>query len=153
MAYINGTATKMTFGVDYSQHPLIIDSGGHFSIVVREYIKKNFPNLENQLFQTKAKNFKSSSGKMTLIETIMKEMIRPHKKGNISIKTDFVVLEDAHIQGFLLGTDCQRMYGIDSYNSKNRHITIGTNKEKEFSLNIFHFSNQDPFKELLTELK
>ncbi|MBW0530832.1 hypothetical protein O181_070547 [Austropuccinia psidii MF-1] len=29
MAYIHGTATKMTFCIKNSQHPLIIDSGAH----------------------------------------------------------------------------------------------------------------------------
>ena len=67
---------------------------------------------------TRAKNFKSASGKMTSIGTIIKEIIIPHRKGNIRLNPEFVVLEDAHIQGFLLGTDYQRMYGIDIYNSK-----------------------------------
>ncbi|MBW0464597.1 hypothetical protein O181_004312 [Austropuccinia psidii MF-1] len=61
---------------------------------------------------------------MTSIGTIIKEIIIPHRKGKSRLKPEFVVLEDAHIQGFLLGTDYQRMYGIDIYNSKNRHITI-----------------------------
>ncbi|MBW0493457.1 hypothetical protein O181_033172 [Austropuccinia psidii MF-1] len=33
MAYIQGKATKMTFCINNSQHPLIIDSGAHCSIV------------------------------------------------------------------------------------------------------------------------
>ncbi|MBW0503553.1 hypothetical protein O181_043268 [Austropuccinia psidii MF-1] len=45
------------------------------------------------------------------------------------------------------------MYGIDIYNTKNRHITIGTNKEKKFSLYIYHMSNQDPLEEFLNEFK
>ncbi|MBW0461404.1 hypothetical protein O181_001119 [Austropuccinia psidii MF-1] len=90
---------------------------------------------------------------MTSIGTIIKEITIPHRKGNIKLNPEFVVLEDAHIQGFLLGTSYQRMYGIDIYNSKNRHITIGTNKEKKFSLYIYHISNQDPLEELLNEFK
>ncbi|MBW0479757.1 hypothetical protein O181_019472 [Austropuccinia psidii MF-1] len=90
---------------------------------------------------------------MTTIGTIIKEIIIPHKKGNIRLNPDFVVLDDAHIQGFLLGTDYQRMYGIDIYNSKNRHITIGTNKEKKFSLDIYQVSAQDPLEELLNEFR
>ncbi|MBW0503351.1 hypothetical protein O181_043066 [Austropuccinia psidii MF-1] len=43
------------------------------------------------------------------------------------------------------------MYGIDIYNSKNIHITISTNKEKKFSLDIYHTSSHDPLKELLNE--
>ncbi|MBW0516516.1 hypothetical protein O181_056231 [Austropuccinia psidii MF-1] len=81
---------------------------------------------------------------MTSIGTIIKEIIIPHRKGNIRLNPEFVVLEDAHIQGFLLGTDYQRTYGIDIYNSKNRHITIGTKKEKKFSLDIYQISTHDP---------
>ncbi|MBW0558046.1 hypothetical protein O181_097761 [Austropuccinia psidii MF-1] len=47
---------------------------------------------------------------MTSIETIIKERIIPNRKGDIRINPEFVVLDDAHIQGFLLGTDYQRIY-------------------------------------------
>ncbi|MBW0533888.1 hypothetical protein O181_073603 [Austropuccinia psidii MF-1] len=134
MAYICGTATKMTICIDNAQHPLLIYSGAHCSIVARNYLDKHFPNWETQLFPTKEKNFKSESGKMTSIGTIIKEIIIPHRKGNIRLNLEFLVLDDSHIKGFLLGRDYQRMYGIDIYNSKNRYITIGTNKEKKFYL-------------------
>ncbi|MBW0494558.1 hypothetical protein O181_034273 [Austropuccinia psidii MF-1] len=134
MAYIHGTATEMTLCIDNAQQPLIIDSGAHCSIVARNYLDNHFANWENQLFPTKAKNFKSASGKMTSIGTIIKEMIITHSKGNISLNPEFVVLDDAHIHGFLLGTDYQRMYGIDIYNNKNRHLTIGTKKKRNFHL-------------------
>ncbi|MBW0513246.1 hypothetical protein O181_052961 [Austropuccinia psidii MF-1] len=90
---------------------------------------------------------------MTSIGTIIKGIIIPHRKGNIRFKPQFFVLEDAHIKGFLLGKDYQRMYDIDIYNSKNRHITIGTNKEKKFSLDIYQISSHDPLKELLNEFR
>ncbi|MBW0494428.1 hypothetical protein O181_034143 [Austropuccinia psidii MF-1] len=45
------------------------------------------------------------------------------------------------------------MYGIDIYNSKNRHITIGTNKEKKFSLDIYQVSTHEPLKELLNKFR
>ncbi|MBW0471186.1 hypothetical protein O181_010901 [Austropuccinia psidii MF-1] len=86
---------------------------------------------------------------MTYIGTIIKEIIIPNRKGNIRLNQDLVVLDDAHIQGFLLGTYYQRIYGIEIYNSKNRKITIVTNKEKKFSLDIYQISAQDPIKELL----
>ncbi|MBW0474018.1 hypothetical protein O181_013733 [Austropuccinia psidii MF-1] len=35
MEYIHGKTTKMTVCIDNSKHPLIIDSGAHFSIVAR----------------------------------------------------------------------------------------------------------------------
>ncbi|MBW0463724.1 hypothetical protein O181_003439 [Austropuccinia psidii MF-1] len=144
MAYIHGTATNMTVCINNAQHPLIIDSGAHCSIVARNYLDNHFPNWEKELFPTKAKNFESASRKMTSIGTIIKEIILPHRKGNIRLNPEFVVIDNSHIQGFLLGTDYQRMYGIDICNSKNRHFTIGTNKEKKFSLDIYQVASHDP---------
>ncbi|MBW0500432.1 hypothetical protein O181_040147 [Austropuccinia psidii MF-1] len=103
----------MTVCIDNSQHPSIIDSGSHFSIVARNYLDYHFPNLEKQLLPTKAKSFQSAPGKRKSIGTIIKEIILPHRKGNIRLNSEFFKHEDAHIQGFLLGTDYQRMYGID----------------------------------------
>ncbi|MBW0511700.1 hypothetical protein O181_051415 [Austropuccinia psidii MF-1] len=45
------------------------------------------------------------------------------------------------------------MYGIDIYNSKNRHITIGTNKGKKLSLHIYQISTHVPLEELLNEFR
>ncbi|MBW0484932.1 hypothetical protein O181_024647 [Austropuccinia psidii MF-1] len=52
-----------------------------------------------------------------------------------------------------MGTDYQRMNGIDIYNSKNRKITIGTNKEKKFSLGRYQVSTSDPLEKLLNEFR
>ncbi|MBW0533723.1 hypothetical protein O181_073438 [Austropuccinia psidii MF-1] len=90
---------------------------------------------------------------MTSIGTIIKEIIIPHRKGNIRLNPEFVVHDDAHIQGFILWTDYQRMYGTDIYNSQSRHITIGTNKEKKFSLDMYKISCQDPLEERLRKLR
>ncbi|MBW0554381.1 hypothetical protein O181_094096 [Austropuccinia psidii MF-1] len=105
MEYIHGTATKITVCIDNDQHPLIIDSEAHFSIVARKYLDNHFPNWENQLLPTKAKKIKSASGKMTSIGTIIQEIIIAHRKGNTRLNTEFVVLENSHIQVALLGTD------------------------------------------------
>ncbi|MBW0482126.1 hypothetical protein O181_021841 [Austropuccinia psidii MF-1] len=145
MAYIHRTATKMTLCIDNAQHPLINESGAHCSIVAIKYLDNNFPNWEKQLLPTKAKKFKGVSGKITSIGAIIKEIIIPHREGNIRLNPEFVVLEDAHIQGFLLGTDYQRMYGIDIYNSKN--------KEKKFSLGIYQISTHEPLEKLLNEFR
>ncbi|MBW0505954.1 hypothetical protein O181_045669 [Austropuccinia psidii MF-1] len=91
MAYIHGTATKMTVCIENPQNPLIIDSGAHCSIVARNYVDYHFPKWEKELLPTKAKNFKSASGKMTSIGTIIKEIIIPHRKGNIRLNPEFVV--------------------------------------------------------------
>ncbi|MBW0512817.1 hypothetical protein O181_052532 [Austropuccinia psidii MF-1] len=111
MAYIDGTATKMTVCIYNAQHPLFIESGPHRSIMSRNYWDNHFSNWEKQRLHTNTKNFKSESGKMTCIGRIIKEIIIPHSKGNIRLNTEFVVLDDAHIQGFFLGTDYQRIEG------------------------------------------
>ncbi|MBW0515123.1 hypothetical protein O181_054838 [Austropuccinia psidii MF-1] len=153
MAYIHGTATTMTVCIEDAQHLLIIDSGAHYAIVPREYLDNHFPDWEKQLLPTKEKKFKSASGKRTSIGTIIKGIIISHGNGNIRLNPEFVVLEDAHIQGLSLGKDYQRMYGIDNYNYKNRHITIGTNKVEKFSLDIYQMSTQHPLEEFLNEFK
>ncbi|MBW0541933.1 hypothetical protein O181_081648 [Austropuccinia psidii MF-1] len=131
MEYIHGTATKITFCIDNAQYT-------HLSLT---------------LLPTKEKSSKRASGKMASIGTIIKEISIPHRKHNIRLNPEFVVLEDSHIQGILLGTDYKRMYGIDIYNSKNRHITIGTNKEKKLSLDTYQISTHDPLEELLNEFR
>ncbi|MBW0463358.1 hypothetical protein O181_003073 [Austropuccinia psidii MF-1] len=118
----------MTVCIDNAQHPLIIDSGAHCFIVAREYLDNHFPNWAKKLLPTKAKSFNIASGKMTSIRTIIKDIIIPHRKGY------------------------QRMYGIEIYNSKNRHITKGTNKKKK-SLDIYQMSTHDPIEEILNEFK
>ncbi|MBW0471770.1 hypothetical protein O181_011485 [Austropuccinia psidii MF-1] len=90
---------------------------------------------------------------MKSIGKIIQEIIIPHRKGNIRINPEFGVLEDAHIQGFLLGTDYQRMYEIDIYNIRNRNITIGTNKQRRFSLDRYQMFTHDPLGELLNEFR
>ncbi|MBW0493853.1 hypothetical protein O181_033568 [Austropuccinia psidii MF-1] len=45
------------------------------------------------------------------------------------------------------------MYGIDIYNSKNSHITIGKKKEKKLSLDIYQMSTHYPLEELLNEFR
>ncbi|MBW0513160.1 hypothetical protein O181_052875 [Austropuccinia psidii MF-1] len=109
MAYMHGTSTQITVFIDNVQHPLIIDSGSHCSKVAREYLDNHFLNWEKQLLPESGTNFKSASGKMISIGTIIKEIIIPHREGNIKLNLDFVLLEDAHIQGFLLRTEYQKL--------------------------------------------
>ncbi|MBW0469776.1 hypothetical protein O181_009491 [Austropuccinia psidii MF-1] len=72
MAYTHGTETGIPVFIENSQHPLIIDSREHFSKVARNYLDHHFSNWEKQLLPTKEKNFKSASGNMTSVGTIIK---------------------------------------------------------------------------------
>ncbi|MBW0461756.1 hypothetical protein O181_001471 [Austropuccinia psidii MF-1] len=57
MTYIHETATNITVCIDNAQHPLIIDSGAHCSIVAKDYLDNHFLNWEKHLFPNKEKNF------------------------------------------------------------------------------------------------
>ncbi|MBW0561802.1 hypothetical protein O181_101517 [Austropuccinia psidii MF-1] len=72
MAYLHGTATKMTVCIDNAQHLLISESGEHLSIVAIDYLDNHSPNWEKQVFPTKAKDFNSASGKIKFIGTNIK---------------------------------------------------------------------------------
>ncbi|MBW0507343.1 hypothetical protein O181_047058 [Austropuccinia psidii MF-1] len=52
MEYIHGRTTNMKVCIENDQHPLIIDSGAHCSIVAKNYLNNHFPNWEKQLFET-----------------------------------------------------------------------------------------------------
>ncbi|MBW0488069.1 hypothetical protein O181_027784 [Austropuccinia psidii MF-1] len=113
MAYIHGTAKKLTFCIENAQHPLVIDSGAKCSIVAKDYLNNHFSKLEKQLLPTKAQKFQTASWKMKSIGTIIEEIIIPHRKGNMRLNPEFFVLEDPHIQESVLGTDYHRRYEID----------------------------------------
>ncbi|MBW0492232.1 hypothetical protein O181_031947 [Austropuccinia psidii MF-1] len=57
--------------------------------------------MGKKLLPTKAKIFKNAGVKMASIGTIIKELMIPHRKGDIRLNPELIVVEDAHIQGFL----------------------------------------------------
>ncbi|MBW0468698.1 hypothetical protein O181_008413 [Austropuccinia psidii MF-1] len=63
MAYIHRKATKMTVCIDNAQHPLIIDSGEHCSIVARNYLDHHFPNWKKNSFQPRKRTSKVHQGR------------------------------------------------------------------------------------------
>ncbi|MBW0503101.1 hypothetical protein O181_042816 [Austropuccinia psidii MF-1] len=70
-----------------------------------------------------------------------------------SKRVDFDGCDRCPHPSFVLGTYYQRMYASDIYNSKSRHIALGTNKEKKFSLYMYQLSNQEPLEKLLNDSK
>ncbi|MBW0490614.1 hypothetical protein O181_030329 [Austropuccinia psidii MF-1] len=132
---------------------MIIDTRASFSIVEEDYLKDHFPKWGKELIPTKARIFKSESVRMNYMGKIFKEIIPPHRKGNIRLKPEFVVLKNEQVQGFLLGTEYQRMYVMDICNIMNRYFTIGTNKDKKLSFYIKHMTTENILKDLLEDFK
>ncbi|MBW0469463.1 hypothetical protein O181_009178 [Austropuccinia psidii MF-1] len=58
MAYIHGTATKITVCMDNSQNPLIIDGVSHCSIVAREYPDNHFQIGRSNSFKLRQRTLK-----------------------------------------------------------------------------------------------
>ncbi|MBW0461920.1 hypothetical protein O181_001635 [Austropuccinia psidii MF-1] len=147
MAYIHETATKITVCIDNSQQQLIIDSGAHCSIVDINYLENHYPNSDKQLFPTKEKNFQSASGKMTSIGKIIKKIIIPHRKGNIRLNPELVVLDNAHIQVFLLGIDYQRMNSLEELLNESREgqFSIALTSKQKLSLLKILIKNRQEF--------
>ncbi|MBW0498086.1 hypothetical protein O181_037801 [Austropuccinia psidii MF-1] len=65
------------FLVEYQEETPLEIQEIQLEAVAREYLDNHFPNCEKQLFPTKARNFKSASGKMTSIGKIIKEISIP----------------------------------------------------------------------------
>ncbi|MBW0534626.1 hypothetical protein O181_074341 [Austropuccinia psidii MF-1] len=63
MAKIHGTATKMTVSIDNAQHPLIIDSAAHCSIVAGNYLNQQLPNQENNYCKPRQRTSKVLQGR------------------------------------------------------------------------------------------
>ncbi|MBW0498888.1 hypothetical protein O181_038603 [Austropuccinia psidii MF-1] len=143
----------MNFCIYNDQHPLIIENGANFSIMAREYLEKYSPNWEKKLFSKKAKSFKRASGKMTSIGTIIKEIITTHRQGHIGLNPEFGVLEDAHIQGFLLETDYQRMYGIVITTVRTGILPWVKTRKTNFHLKYTRFIAKIPSKNYLINSK
>ncbi|MBW0471542.1 hypothetical protein O181_011257 [Austropuccinia psidii MF-1] len=56
-------------------------------------------------------------------------------------------------KGFYWGQTTRGCMAVIFTIVKNRHLTIGSNKEEEFSLYIYQISTHDPLAELLNEFR
>ncbi|MBW0501406.1 hypothetical protein O181_041121 [Austropuccinia psidii MF-1] len=63
MEYLHGTATKMTVCIENAQHPLIIESGAHCSIVARNYLDNHLQNWKTSSCPPRKRTSKMLQGK------------------------------------------------------------------------------------------
>ncbi|MBW0572236.1 hypothetical protein O181_111951 [Austropuccinia psidii MF-1] len=118
-----------------------------------QYLNYHFLKWEEELIPKKVRKFKNELGKANSLRTIIKDIILPHDKANIRLKPEFVFLKNEQLQGFLLGTESQRMCFMYISNSKNIYLTIGTNKHKKASFDINNMKNVKIPIELLEDFK
>ncbi|MBW0529366.1 hypothetical protein O181_069081 [Austropuccinia psidii MF-1] len=69
---------------------------------------------------------------MKPLEIIDLTIIFPHPSQCISLKVEFVVMDNCTSNHFILGNDYSSIYGIDISNQKGRYSTTGDNKRKTF---------------------
>ncbi|MBW0467152.1 hypothetical protein O181_006867 [Austropuccinia psidii MF-1] len=136
MGYIHRAPANLSVLIDEEKHPLIIYTGESFSVVARNYLDENFPQWSTVVLPTKANNLTSASGKMNSLGIITKKPIIPHRKLNIRLEPELLVLNNSQVRVYILGKYYHKMYGIDICNSKNRKLTFGTDKKEKFSFYI-----------------
>jgi hypothetical protein len=61
---------------------------------------------------------------------------------------EFVVLQDALCEYFILGNDTFCLYGIDIFQSKNRYYTIGGDWKRKFQICNVNIKIPEPIKEV-----
>ena len=149
MAFIHGAKSKLDVYIENKKHPLIFDTGANCSVVAKEYLDRHFPMWNAEILLTKARSFKSAAGKMKSLGIIQKIIIIPHKMGNLRLHIEFVVLENAKFDGFLMGTEYHRIYGISIHNYLESYLIIGQDKQRKFYFEtdnpnqIKRYSNRD----------
>ncbi|MBW0518839.1 hypothetical protein O181_058554 [Austropuccinia psidii MF-1] len=77
MAYIHGTATTMTVCIENSQHPLIIDSGAHFSIVARITRTTTFRTGKTSSCPPRQRNSRVHKGRCLPLGQLSKRQLNP----------------------------------------------------------------------------
>ncbi|MBW0475314.1 hypothetical protein O181_015029 [Austropuccinia psidii MF-1] len=89
----------------------------------------------------KSQRFKHVAGEMNTLGTIQEVIIITHTIVNLRLNTGFLVLENSEIDGFLIGTEYHRIYGIRIHDYTQNYITIDEEKE-----NKLYFTPKNPNK-------
>ncbi|KAG0145801.1 hypothetical protein CROQUDRAFT_45308 [Cronartium quercuum f. sp. fusiforme G11] len=114
---------------------ILLDSGAACLVVGRTFLEKLFPEWRMKLLPCSNMTFKSCNNRLEAIGIIELPLIFPHIQGSVRIKPEFVVMEDATPEYFILGSDFFGLYGIDIVHSREKYFTIGNdNKKKKFAL-------------------
>lgn len=113
---------------------LVLDSGAACSIVGMKFLETIVPDWRDKLLPCSHMTFSACASSLKPIGVIELPVIFPHIQGSVRIRPEFVVMENATPQLFILGGDFLSLYGIDIFHSRESYFTIGNdNKKKKFA--------------------
>ncbi|MBW0494675.1 hypothetical protein O181_034390 [Austropuccinia psidii MF-1] len=90
---------------------------------------------------------------MKSIGTVIKEIIIPHRKVNIRLNPEFVILEDAHIQGFYWEQTSRGCMDLIFTTVKTGRLILVQTRKRNFTLEVYQISTHGPLEELLNEFR
>ena len=139
--YEKGVSDLTTVLYDGLSFKCLLDTGAYCSVVGKKFLSKIIPDWEKKLDKISANNFKSCSTNLKPLGIIDLSLIFPHEQGSVRLKLEFVVMDNVHVQYFILGNDYLRMYGINIDNTNDHVFTIGKDITKKFFFNEAYISN------------
>ncbi|KAG0147289.1 hypothetical protein CROQUDRAFT_22378, partial [Cronartium quercuum f. sp. fusiforme G11] len=134
-AHTMGHHSLTTVIINDKEANLVLDSGASCSVVGSRYLSEIIPDWKNKLLPCTSTKFSGCGSPLSPLGIITTPTIFPHTQGAVRIQPEFVVMENATIKYFILGSEFLSIYGIDIIHSKEKFFTIGNeNKRKKFAL-------------------
>ncbi|MBW0508801.1 hypothetical protein O181_048516 [Austropuccinia psidii MF-1] len=131
--YTAGSSCITNIVINNREGKIHLDSNAFCTCVGKHYLDKIYTNWQDKLMPIEGITFSSASQNMHPLGIFAAEMIFPHAKGSISLKVEFVVMNDCTSQHFILGNEYLNIHGIDINNHKDRNFTMGENKRQKFA--------------------
>ena len=110
----------------------LLDIGAFCSCTSSNFLDKVFPEWKNSLLPIPLAKFSSCNARLHPIGIVSLPLIFPHTKGSLRLKIEFVVMNDAVCEYFIIGNDAMYLYGIDIIQSKGRYFTIGGDFKRKY---------------------
>ncbi|MBW0576298.1 hypothetical protein O181_116013 [Austropuccinia psidii MF-1] len=119
MGYTGGKSSISIVMVENQEAKVNLDTGAYCTCVGEGYLKTIVP------------DWKGKPISMKPLEIIYLTLIFAYPSQCISLKVEFVVMENCTSNHLILGNDYLSIYGIDISNQKYRCFTIGDNKRQK----------------------
>ena len=132
-AHLFGQAPDVVVLINGKPHHLTLDSGADASVIFHSLLEEIDPDYTfSPSPLTRCLAYGGTP--LKIMGTWTAEIVFPHPNGSLSIKVDFLVVEDpSHASGtatLLLGSDWMVIYGIDIIASSGRFLRIGKHRQR-----------------------
>ncbi|MBW0584202.1 hypothetical protein O181_123917 [Austropuccinia psidii MF-1] len=131
--YTAGSSCITNIAINNTEAKINLDSGAFCTCVGKHYLDKIYTNWQDKIMPIEGIKFSRASQNMHPLGIFGAAMIFPHPSGSITLKVEFVVMDNCTSKHFILGNNYLNIYGIDINNHKDRYFTIGDNKRQKFA--------------------